>query len=218
LQETTVNDEQLQRYLIRLFERHDVELEPDEEWLMTEGDFPAVRAIWHEGTAGGPGRLDVDIVISEERSIEESFAGIGGGETGCRDALDVFERSEFHVLLAACWYVTDERRMQLESWEMGLRTWDAFIGPLVSTSDGVAAPDGLVPALRTALQSESLNPELHWVRLFCRRDTDGQLSTEALLDNAPWPAGDRLLASLTWPSADGPYSVRDFIALDIRDY
>jgi Family of unknown function (DUF6348) len=213
-----VNDDQLQRYLIRLFERHDVELEPDEEWLMTDGDFPAVRATWHEGAAGEPGRLDVDIVISEERHIEESFAGIGGGEAGCRDALDVFERSVFHVVLAACWYVTDERRMQLESWDMGLRTWDAFIGPLVSNYEGITAPDGLVSKMRAAFEGESPSPELHWVRLFCRRDGTGQLSTEALLDNAPWPAGDKLLASLAWPSTDGSYSVRSFIALDIRDY
>jgi hypothetical protein len=157
--------------------------------------------------AGGePGRLDVDIVISEERHIEESFAGVGGGEAGCRDALNVFERSEFHVLLAACWYVTDERRMQLESWEMGIRTWDAFIGPLVATREEITAPDGLVA------------PELHWVRLFYRRGEDGQGSTEALLDNAPWPAGDKLLTSLAWPATDAPYNVRSFIALDIRDY
>jgi hypothetical protein len=39
LQDTSVNDETLQRYLIRLFERHDVELEPDEDWL---GVSPAV--------------------------------------------------------------------------------------------------------------------------------------------------------------------------------
>jgi hypothetical protein len=218
LQDIPVNDDTLQRYLIRLFERHDVELEPDEDWLMTDGDFPAIRAIWHEGAAGEPGRLDVDIVISEERHIEESFAGIGGGEAGCRDALGVFERSAFHVLLAACWYVTDERRMQLESWEMGVRTWDAFIGPLVSTREVMVEPDGLVSELRAALQGESLTPELHWVRLFYRRGDDGQASSEALLDNAPWPAGDKLLTSLTWPAAESAYNARSFIALDIRDY
>ncbi|MFC4525235.1 hypothetical protein ISN76_03210 [Dyella halodurans] len=213
-----MDDATLQRYLLRLFERHDVELEPDEEWLMTDGDFPAVRALWHEGSAGEPGRLDVDIVISEDRHIEESFAGVGVGEDACRNALEAFERSVFHVVLAACWYVTDDRRMQLQSWDIGVRTWDAFIGPLVSSRDGVEAPGELVPALRTALQNESLSPELHWVRLFHRRTDDGQVSAEALLDNAPWPAGDRLLASLAWPTVDAGYSVRGFVALDVRDY
>jgi hypothetical protein len=213
-----MQDAALQKYLLRLFERHDVELEPDEDWLMTDGDFPAVRATWHEGTASEPGRLDVDVVISEERHIEESFAGKGNGEAGCRDALEAFERSVFHVLLAACWYVTDERQMQLHAWDMGVRTWDVFVGPLQSTSDQVNAPDDLVPALRTALQNDALSPELHWVRLFYRRGDDGQISAEALLDNAPWPAGDRLLTSLTWPADGAGYSVRGFVALDIRDY
>jgi Family of unknown function (DUF6348) len=212
-----MDDASLQKYLLRLFERHDVELEPDEEWLMTDGDFPAIRAIWHEGTADAPGRLDVDIVIGEDRHIEESFAGEGVGEAACRNALEAFERSVFHVVLAACWYVTDDRRMQLQSWDIGVRTWDVFIGPMVSSRDDVEAPAELVSGLRSALQNESLSPELHWVRLFYRRSDDGQVSTEAQLDNEAWPAGDRVLASLAWPDGAG-YRARCFVALDIRDY
>ncbi len=213
-----MNDTALQKYLLRLFERHDVELEPDEEWLMTDGDFPAVRASWHEGAAGEPGRLDVDIVLSEERHIEESFAGVGGGDAGCRDALSAFERSAFHVVLAACWYVTDDRQIQLQSWDMGVRTWDVFISPLVSNREDVSAPAELIPALRGALQNEVLSAELHWLRLFYRRAEDGQVSAEVLLDNAQWPAGDRVLTSMNWPASASGYSVRGFIALDVRDY
>ena len=212
-----MQDAALQKHLLRLFQRHDVELEVDEDWLVTDGDFPAVRATWHEGAAGEPGRLDVDIVISEERHIEESFAGHGVGEAACRDALDAFERSVFHVLLAACWYVTDDRRLQTLGWELGVRTWDVFVGPWLSSRDDVGVPQDILPALREALQGEMLSPALHWVRVFHRRGDDGQVSAEVLLDNAPWPAGDRMLASLSWP-ASGSYSVRGFVALDIRDY
>jgi hypothetical protein len=213
-----MQDTELQRYLLRLFERHDVELEPDEEWLMTDGDFPAVRASWFEGAAGEPGRLDVDVVLSEDRHIEESFAGVGGGKEGCLDALRAFEESVFHVLLAACWYVTDDRRMDLHGWDFGIRTWDVFVGPWLSSKPGVEPPAELVSVLRSALQNEALNPELHWVRLFYRRGDDGTVMAEALLDNAPWPAGDRLLTSLPWPAGEPGYSVRGFVALDIRDY
>lgn len=212
-----MQDAALQQYLLRLFQRHGVELEPDEDWLMTDGDFPAVRATWTEGAGGQPGRLDVDIVLSEERHIEESFAGNGSGDTGCRDALDTFERGAFHVLLAACWYVTDERRLQTYGWELGIRTWDVFVGPWLSNREEAAVPQDLLPALREALQREALGAEPHWVRLFHRRGDDGQVSAEVLLDNAPWPAGDRALASLAWPADDG-YSVRGFVMLDIRDY
>src|SRR3546814_14544093 len=79
----------------------DVELDADEDgWLVTDGDFPAIRAEWHEGAAGEPGRLDVDVVLSEERRIEESFAGIGAGVGGCREALPAFEQNVFPVPLA----------------------------------------------------------------------------------------------------------------------
>ncbi|WP_130617574.1 DUF6348 family protein [Dyella amyloliquefaciens] len=212
-----MQDAALQQYLLQLFQRHGVELEPDEDWLMTDGDFPAVRATWTEGASGQPGRLDVDIVLSEERHIEESFAGHGSGDAGCRDALDTFERGALHVLLAACWYVTDERRLQTYGWELGLRTWDVFVGPWLSNREDAAIPQDLLPALREALQREVLGGEPHWIRLFHRRGDDGRVSAEVLLDNAPWPAGDRALASLTWP-ADNGYSVRGFVMLDIRDY
>lgn len=213
-----MNGNTLQADLVRLFERHDVELEQDEDWLVTDGDFPAVRASWHEGVEGVPGRLDVDVVLSEERHIEESFAGHGSGDAGVRDALKAFERNALYVLLAACWYVTDDRRIQLQSWDMGLRSWDVFVGPLTFSRDDVAAPEGLLSGLQDALRNESLSGELHWIRLFHRRADDGSVVTEALLDNQPWPGGDRLLSQLAWPSTEKGYSARCFVALDIRDY
>ena len=214
-----MNGYPVQNRLLRLFERYEVELEPDEDdWLVTDGDFPAVRASWHEGAAGEPGRLDVDVVISEERHIEESFAGQGDGEAGLRDALAAFERNVLHVLLASCWYVTDDRRIQLHSWELGVRSWDVFVGPLAFSRDGVSAPDGLLAGLQEALRNESLSGELHWIRLFHRRADDGSVLAEALLDNQPWPGGDRLLAPLAWPQGGPGYSARCFVALDIRDY
>lgn len=213
-----MNDNAVQAHLLRLFERHGVELELDEEWLLTDGDFPALRGSWHEGAEGAPGRLDVDVVIGEERHIEESFAGHGRGDAGALDALKAFERNVLHVLLAACWYVTDDRRIQLQSWDLGIRTWDVFAGPLAFSRDDVAAPDGLLSGLHDALRNESLSAQLHWVRLFYRRADDGAVTFEASLDNQPWPGGDRLLSQLTWPSTEQGYSARCFIALDIRDY
>lgn len=208
----------IQTDLLRLFERHEVELEVDEEWLVTDGDFPAVRASWQDGLQGAPGRLDVDVVMSEERHIEESFAGHGQGDAAVRDALNAFERSVLHVLLAACWYVTDDRRIQLQSWDLGVRSWDVFVGPLTFSRDDMAAPEGWLSGLHDALRNESLSGELHWIRLFYRRADDGSVVAESLLDNQPWPGGDRLLGQLAWPSTEKGYSARCFVALDIRDY
>ena len=212
----------LQKYLLRLFERHGVELEADEDgWLVTDDDFPAVRAQWHDGAADEPGRLDVDVVLSEERRIEESFAGFGAGEAGCRDALHAFENEALHVLLAVCWYVTDDRRMRIAAWEIGARGWDVFIGPFGLRGVDVTDMDMLdrVPdTLAAALRNEALAPDLHWLRLVYRHGADGGVRCEASLDNEPWAAGTRALSTLAWPSGNLAYSVRSFIVLDVRDY
>jgi hypothetical protein len=215
----TMDSAALQKYLLQLFERHDVELEADEDgWLVTDGDFPAIRAAWHAGAASEPGRLDVDVVLSEERYIEESFAGAGGGDTGCRDALRAFEHDAFHPLLAACWYVTDDRRMRIAAWEIGVRTWDVFIGPFSARgADAASMPTEALASIEAALKREALSPELHWVRLVHSHAADGDSRCEALLDNELWTAGTLALASVAWPQA-GDYSARCFLLLDVRDY
>jgi Family of unknown function (DUF6348) len=208
----------LQKYLLRLFERHDVELEPDEDdWLVTDDDFPAIRASWHEGVSSEPGRLDIDIVLSEERRIEESFFGFGAGDAGCRDALQNFERNAFHVLLAACWYVTDDRKMRITAWDIGVRTWDVFIGPFTLRGDGeMSVPAEVMDAVEAALKREALAPELHWLRLTHRHAADGS-RCEALFDNEPWTAGTLALDSVAWPNGTD-YSASCFVMLDVRDY
>lgn len=210
----------LQKYLLRLFERHDVELGPDEDgWLVTDDDFPAIRVSWQEGVAGEPGRLDVDVVLSEERLIEESFVGIGSGEAGCRDALQTFERNTFHLLLAACWYVTDDRRMRITALEIGVRTWDVFIGPfnIRGASESVAVmPAEAIEVIEATLKRESLTPELHWLRLTHRHAPDDS-RCEALLDNETWTAGTLALDSVAWPDG-ASYSASCFVMLDVRDY
>ena len=211
----------LQKYLLQLFDRHDVELEVDEDgWLVTDGDFPAIRAEWHAGSATEPGRLDVDVVLSEDRRIEESFAGVGSAPDPCRDALRAFEENVFHVLLAACWYVTDDRKMQITAWDIGVRTWDVFMGPFnvrSVDSDGVTVPVDALAAVEMALKREALAPELHWVRLVHREGAAGSRS-EASLDNEPWAAGTQALAGAAWPHDGVEYSARCFMLLDVRDY
>ncbi|MBP1473232.1 hypothetical protein J7I44_02915 [Frateuria sp. MAH-13] len=214
-----MTSEKLHAQLARLFERHEVELEPDEDWLLTDGDYPALRAHWQDASAPDqPGRLDLDLVLEEDRQIELSYAGNGQGEAGWRDALERFARSDLPVLLAACWYVTDERKLDLAQWAIGLRQWDAFIGRLAVEGADIAVPPGVVASVANALKGESLAPHLHCIRLFLRRAADGTVSTEVLLDNAPWPAADRALAGLAWPASAQAYDVRSLIALDVHDY
>lgn len=211
----------LQKYLLQLFDRHDIELEADEDgWLVTDGDFPAIRASWHAGSGSEPGRLDVDVVLSEDRRIEESFAGVSSAEEGCQVALRTFEENIFHVLLAACWYVTDDRKMHITAWDIGVRTWDVFTGPFDlrgANSEEAGVTIAALAGVEVALKREALTPELHWVRLVHRGSAEGTRS-EASLDNEPWAAGTRAFAAAAWPHTDLEYSARCFMVLDVRDY
>lgn len=207
----------LQTRLRRLFEQHEVALEPDEDgWLLTDGDFPAIGAQWHAGSGDAPGRLDVDVVIDEERRIEDSFGG-----ADAREALAAFEQNSFPLLLAACWYVTDARRMRIAAWDIGVRTWDVFIGPLHvrgAAPDERPMPPDAALALQDAVAQLSLTPALHWIHLLHRTDAAGQRASEALLDGEPWSAGTRLLQDTDWPALPASSSARQMLLLDVRDY
>lgn len=213
-----MDDSAVQRALQHLFERHAVELDADEDWLLTDGDFPALRASWQDGDAGAPGCLDVDVVLSQERRIELSYAGHGRGEAGCREALERFAEADLHVLLAACWYVTDARRLELTSWDIGLRRWDVFVARAAAEGADGAPPTRVTAALAHAMQDEMLSAQLHWVRWRWRRTADGTLAADALLDNEPWPAGARALDAIQWPGATADDRARGFLVLDVRDY
>jgi len=211
-----MDDLAIQQFLHRTFEHHEIELETDEAWLVTEGDFPAIRAHWVDGTAGQPGRLDVDVVLDEERRIEDSFAG-----ADAREALEAFMQQALHPLLAACWYATDERQLRIEAWEIGIRTWDVFAGSFAlrgTGSEALNAPVQALDAIADVLKRESLTPVLHWLRLFASRTAAGVVRVEALLDNEPWLVGTQALAALTWPTHAHDYSAQALILLDVRDY
>ncbi len=192
----TMDDAALQSALRRLFARHEVELEPDE--------------------GGERGRLDVDVVVAEHRCIEDSFAG-----ADAREALGAFEQSSFHLLLAACGYLTDDRRMRIAAWDIGVRTWDVFVGPRV-TRPCVAEPPPMPAAAALALQQSvtqlSLAPQLHGIHLLHRRAGDGVATHEALLDGEPWTAGTAMLAASAWPELPPDTSARQLVLLDVRDY
>jgi len=213
----TMDDATPQAALRRLFERHEVTLEPDEDgWLLTDGDFPAIRAHWQPPAAGEPGRLDVDLVVGEDRCLEDSFAG-----ADAREALAAFEQSSFHLLLAACWYVTDDRRMRFAAWDIGVRTWDVFVGPLVTrpaADEPAAMPADAALALQQAAGQLALTPQLHWIHLLHRREGDAPAIHEALLDGEPWAAGTAILASSAWPVLGPGSTARQLIVLDVRDY
>ena len=179
---------------------------------------PPSAPSWHEGSGGEPGRLDVDVVLGEDRRIEESFAGVGGAEAGCRDALDAFEQNAFHLLLAACWYVTDDRRMRIAAWDIGVRTWDVFIGPfqLRGADDrDLAMPHDATDRDRGRLAAGVADTRAALAAPGPPHGDDGDMRCEALLDNEPWTAGTLALDCRGLAGGRRQiYSARCFVMLD----
>jgi hypothetical protein len=210
-------DRLIQNTLIDLFAEHGVELEPDEDWLLTEGDdYPALRGIWHEGKDGGMGRLDLDIVLDEERTIEESFGGVGGGKAGCRDALDSFARNDFYVALAACWHTVNKEKLAVRELTAGAHRFTVYVGDFTLRGEKDAPmeiPEDGLSALEAAISTAPLTADVHWIRVFYGNVGDGNTQVEVLLDNEPWAAGHKAVSSVEWPQHDRYYSLRNFIAL-----
>ena len=210
-------DRLIQNTLIDLFADHGITLEADEDWLLTEGeDFPAIRGIWHVGKDGGMGRLDIDIVLDEERTIEESFGGVGTGKAGCRDALDAFARNDFHVVLAACWHTVNAEKVAERELMVGLHRFTVYVGDFTLRGDEgtpMDVPEDALSALDAAITTAPLSEDVHWIRVFYGNVGDGRTQVEVLLDNEPWTAGLKAIVSADWPQHERYYSLRNFIAL-----
>ncbi|WP_256966578.1 DUF6348 family protein, partial [Pseudomonas aeruginosa] len=116
------------QHLAALFESHRIECVVHGEWVAPAGRLPAIRATWYAGEKTG--RLDVDVLLEDERQLQEAFAGIGSGEDGLQDALRNFASNSFHVLLSALWGQAEEDQVMVETWEIGERRFEVHIGNL----------------------------------------------------------------------------------------
>ncbi|KAB0734768.1 hypothetical protein F7O94_31975, partial [Pseudomonas aeruginosa] len=128
------------QHLAALFDSHQIEYVAHGEWVAPNGRLPAIRATWYPGEKTG--RLDVDVLLEDERQLQEAFAGIGGGEEGLQDALRNFCSNSLHVLLSVFWGHAGEDQVLVETWEIGERRFEAHIGNL-----GLRGAEGKAPAL-----------------------------------------------------------------------
>lgn len=198
--------------LKELFEGHGLPCALRNEWVVPNGQFPAVRALWYPRETGA-GRLDVQIWLDKEVCIEECFAGIGGGRQGLLDAFQNFAINSFHVLLAAIWQQSGPDVVTAEQWTIGDRTFTAYIGNFATrASEGIdpCVPDELFPAIERTVKKAQLANDMHWVRFFFS-NLKGEQTFEALLDNQDWEDGLTCLKSVPWVQCGGYYSVRLFM-------
>lgn len=202
----------LVKELSDLFSAHEVPFDIyKNEWIVPLSKLPSIRATWYprEDT----GLLEIDVLLEDQRIINESFAGIGLGYEGIKDALENFCINSFHVFLAAFWGLNDLDQVLTEEWNFQGKIYTVYIGNFgTRSSTGVkpAIPTGLFEAIENAIKNEPLESNLSWFRcFFCNLKEDQTF--EALKDNEVWELGLSTLRSLQWMETNGYYSVRIFL-------
>lgn len=208
-----MNATEIAAELKRLMEAHGLACATENDWVVPNGQLPAIRALWYPGESNG--RLDIHVLVEEGVLIEECFAGIGSGQAGFRDGLQNFMLNSLHVMLAAFWGKDDPDQVVTETWQIGGKSFSAYIGNFgTRASAGCHAhvPHQLFPAIQSTITKQSISPGLHWIRtFFC--SIKGEPTFEALLDNEEWLPGVECLRSIPWEETSGYYSVRNFLVL-----
>jgi Family of unknown function (DUF6348) len=200
---------------------HGVQTTRRGEWLVpVQPAGAAIGACLVPGTPTAHGasvRLEVEVVVSEQHSVLECFAGVGGSlEEAESSALDNFCRGSLHVLLAAFYGRPDLDQITQEGWSLSGVPYDAIVGNYVTRSFqglGTPIPDQVFPTLEDMIRALPGDRALYWVRMFyCNLDANERV-TEVLLNNEDWEAARSAIAALPWQARDTFYSARLFLVL-----
>lgn len=198
-------------------EGHDIQCETHNGWCVPNGELPAIRTVWIDGENGGGGRLDVEVLLPDERRVLECFAGLGNSSEECqKDALQNFLLSSFHVLLSANWCREVSEQVDIESWRINGDQWKAHIGGFSNRASAgveVVIPDEYFDQIVSAIHKCPLDADTHWFRTYFCNIGRSERVYEALIDNEAWVAGESMMKGVMWGESDGFYSIRNFIML-----
>jgi len=203
----------LKSQMADLLSARDIVFDNEGEWLIPYGELPAIRTSWLAGENSG--RLDVEVLLPDNRVIYECFAGMGQQEEGIKDALNSFVLNSFPVLLAAFWKVDDPEQVTTQEWLVSGKLYTAFVGSIsfrASVEADASIPDGFVEAIESTIKNETGLLGTHWFRCFFCNVAE-QHTVEALANNEPWTSGIDAVKNLPWDKAPGYYGVRQFIVL-----
>ena len=201
--------------LIRLFKAHDIPCTVEDSWVFPYSQLPAIRCIWHPPQQAGAGRLDVEVLLADGRTLIEHFAGVGEGNLAIMDGVQNFVLGSFPVLLASLYGKTDPERVVTERWFLGGTDWTVYVGNFArraSNGMDIPVPKPAFASIQSAVESTPLASDLHWFRTFYCQIGSQQIF-EALMDNEPWQQGEAALKSIPWEKCEGYYSARNFLVL-----
>lgn len=210
----------LQEQIERFFAAHGLKPSRRDEWVVTGGDFPAMRGEIHnhrEAVNGHSVMLQIDVALGGDQVIQECFAGIGASKRDAiKNALENFSQNSLHVFLAALWDCAEPSQVSIEDWGIGDQSWKVAIGNFGIRSfhkRPVEIADGAFALIERLVRALDLNGEIFWVRtFFCNLNATDRVS-EALLNNDMWKEAQDAIMSLPWAPSEDYYSVRNFMIL-----
>ena len=196
---------------------HGIDLERRGDWLVDDGRALTLGA-WYDGSSAKNGfaYLDINVVLPDQRIIEDSFVGVGDTDAElAASAIEAFRLGGLHVLLAALWDEVDPHQVTVETWWTPEADWTAYLGNAVGRNlDGgqeTIVPDGLPEAFEARMASADPTKELHWFSMFYTQEGDGSRTVEAVVDNDPDARLSELVADLEWDRRSHYYSTRVFV-------
>lgn len=203
----------LKQHMADLLSAHEVAFDQEGEWLIPYGELPAIRTSWFAGENSG--RLDVEVLLADNRVIHECFAGFGQQQDGIKDGLNNFCLNSFHVLLAAFWKINDPEQVTTKEWVVAGKSYAAFVGNIGargSIESDTSIPEGFMASIEAAITTDHAVLDTQWFRFFFCNVAE-EHTFEALANNEPWAPGMEALQNLAWEKSAGYYSVRNFIVL-----
>lgn len=206
----------LKHHLSQLFNSHEIPFDTQDEWIIPFGQLPAIRATWYPRDTTGV--FEVEVLLDNETIVNECFSGSGTGEEGILSGLENFCVNSFHVLLSALWNKHYPEQVEIETWDIKGRKYNAYIGNFGTRSTSgteIKIPEELFQSIEHTIKQENLKHETYWFRLFFG-SVSGDFTFEALQNNEDWKNGMSALKSLTWAKPEGYYSVRNFIMLTLQ--
>jgi len=201
------------------FRAHGVEAIAEGDWVVfPRHDLRASAAVVRESPnpAGVSVQFDVRLALGPERTLVESFGGVGANrEEAAKEARQNFLLNSFHVLFAAFFAPGDPQVTEVE-WTVGGVKKRVTLGNIgvrgKLPAQGAAAATWL-ELLAEQIQGRKLPDGIHWVRLYYAQMGSRSLTCEVLLDNEPWEEVRVPMAAFDWPRGEAFYSVRLFLVL-----
>ncbi|MDR1876620.1 MAG: DUF6348 family protein [Flavobacteriaceae bacterium] len=202
--------------LANILQAHELNMVEYNDWILVDERLPAISASTqdcrkYENGAGI--RLDIIVLLDENRVIRESFPGIGKDElSATQNAFQNFYANSLPVFLSAFWQVENEEQVGVEEWEIQGNVWNAYIGNFGCKGD-FNIPENLFSTIENQIQNEKLEENIYWFQLYYANINKEEKMIEVLKNNEEWPALTDKIKTICWNDSDKFYSLRNFLIL-----